>query len=151
MYSYLIKPLHHILAIATAETAPYGDLPSWFSAIGTVGAFSIALYLLWLNIVDRRSIQLRETESSCRSVSAWYDLGGEKPVIWVQNLGREPVYDLVVYVGNADVDFNAPCDDSNYYIEVVFDIIPPGGRLDCNVEKACISGAPFPDLPAIEL
>ena len=151
MYNYSINHVQSLFTMTTAEVAPYGDLPSWFSAIGTVGAFAIALYLLWTQIKDRRRYLLNEIESSCRSVSAWYDLASKELIIWVQNLGKEPVFDLVVYIGNADVDFNAPCEKDNFYTEIVFGIIPPGGKLDCRVEKSAVSGALFPDLPSIEL
>ncbi len=41
-------------ARVSAMTVRLGDLPSWFAAVGTVGAFGVSLWLLRQQMQDRR-------------------------------------------------------------------------------------------------
>jgi hypothetical protein len=48
-----------------------GDVPSWLAAIGTVGAFAIALLLLWVQMSDRRKEAGDRRMAQARLVAAW--------------------------------------------------------------------------------
>ncbi len=82
------------------------DIPSWLSAIGTVGAFAVALYLLWVQIRDRRSEVRDRRTAQARLIAAWLAELTEEPqadgsvfaelVVLVYNGSAEPVYSVVV-------------------------------------------------------
>lgn len=79
------------------------DWPSWLSAIGTVGAFFLALYLLGVQIYDRRR-EARMTQA--RLVAAWVANIAEREntdpsavyaiTVHARNGSTEPVYNVVV-------------------------------------------------------
>jgi hypothetical protein len=86
-----------------------GDVPSWLAAIGTVGAFGVALYLLGVQMRDRREETQDRRMAQARLVAAWLSemvptgvASGAPPtslidyVVLVRNGSDQPVYALVV-------------------------------------------------------
>lgn len=70
--------------------------------------------------------------------------------LWVQNLADEPVYDVVAYVGKRGTNLSALPEADNRYMEPVFGVVPPDQKLDFDItDSTLISGAPFPDIPAV--
>lgn len=79
------------------------DWPSWLSAVGTVGAFVVALTILWIQLRDRRKDAVM---AQARLVAAWVadiaEREHENPSIFyaitvrAANGSTEPVYDVVV-------------------------------------------------------
>jgi hypothetical protein len=71
------------------------DVASWLAAIGTVGAFTVSLRLLALDLAARRVAQ-------ASLIAAW--LAGEpdtwrtSPRVRVSNQSDQPVYDLKVFL-----------------------------------------------------
>jgi hypothetical protein len=94
------------------------DAASLLSAVGTVGAFGVAIYLLSVQIRDRRGEASDRRAAQARLVSAWFDdvspvndvfapAGESRPkffevIVLVRNGSTEPVYRVVVrtHVGN---------------------------------------------------
>jgi hypothetical protein len=89
------------------------DVASLVSAFGTVGAFGVALYLLFVQVRDRRSEAEDRRSAQARSVAAWFDdaqpvldiaapPGRNAPpkffevAVLVRNGSTEPVYHVVV-------------------------------------------------------
>ncbi len=90
-----------------------GDAASLSSAVGTIGAFGVALYLLFVQIRDRRLEAGDRRTAQARLVSAWFDdvspftdfaapTGSPakflEVIILVRNGSTEPVYRVVVRV-----------------------------------------------------
>ncbi|MEQ1699266.1 MAG: hypothetical protein ABMA25_04105 [Ilumatobacteraceae bacterium] len=82
-----------------------GTIPDWIGAIGTTGAFIVAVGLLGRELRDRRVAQ-------ARLVSAWVtevDNNQQEPItsVVVQNRSGEPVYEVTLSwfdpVAHADV------------------------------------------------
>lgn len=150
-----IAPAPHAPAIRTlsqiiADGSIWGDVPSWFSAIGTVGALLAALWLLREDLRDRRANRRADRERTARRISGWCDMDTEPARLWVQNLAEEPVYDVVAYVGKRGTNLSALPEPENRYMEPVFGVIPPGQKLDFEIsDSALISEAPFPDIPSV--
>jgi hypothetical protein len=79
------------------------DWPSWLSAVGTVGAFFLALFILWKQGRDR---QREAVVAQARLVAAWVahidEHEHEDPSVFyaitvrASNGSTEPVYDVVV-------------------------------------------------------
>jgi hypothetical protein len=134
-----------------ADASIWGDIiPSWLSAIGTVGALWAALWLLREDLRDRRANRRGDRERTARRIAGWCDTISQPARLWVQNLAEEPVYDAVAYVGKRGTDLSALPEPENMYMEVVFGMVPPGQKLDCEIsESAMTSGAQFPDIPAV--
>jgi hypothetical protein len=130
------------------------DLASWLSAIGTVGAFFVALWLLFIQMQDRKATALETEKKNARKISAWCDIEDNKMALWVQNLSDEPVYYLVAYVGKMGVDLEALPEPENMYIEPVFGTVPPGTKLDFIIDQNMqkyIKGEQFPDIPEVAI
>jgi hypothetical protein len=82
------------------------DWPSWFSAVGTVGAFAVALYLLWVQINDRRKEARERVTAQARLLAAWVadiaEREHEDPsafyavTVRASNGSTAPVYDVAV-------------------------------------------------------
>ena len=136
------------------------DWASWLSAVGTVGAFGVSLWLMSVQMNDRRKDKEEAKKENAKRVSAWYDdvhPNPDKANIWVQNLGDEPIYFAVVRAGRAGVDFSLPPGindhlpegENNQYTEFVFGHVAPGQKLNWNIKK--LAGGHFPDIPEIEL
>lgn len=77
------------------------DWPAWLSAIGTVGAFAVALWLLGVQTLDHRAQSRDQRMAQASLVSAWLrDILESKPgarefyelVVRVRNHSAEPVY-----------------------------------------------------------
>ena len=89
--------------------------PAWLSAIGTVGAFAVALSLLGLQTFDRRAQSNDKRVAQARLVSTWLtdvlaeersgdtvsdpSIAFPRLVVLVKNGSAEPVYDVVIAVG----------------------------------------------------
>ena len=130
----------------------WGDIPSWLSAIGTVGSLVAAFWLLKEDLKDRRAIRKSQAENVARKISSWCDvLSDERAILWVQNLSDEPVYNLVSYVGGAHSDLDALPDHENKYMEVVFGLVPPQQKIDFQIDdrRMEFNRSPFPNLPQV--
>ncbi|MCX7110648.1 MAG: hypothetical protein NTX45_11080 [Proteobacteria bacterium] len=125
------------------------DIAAWLSAVGTVGAFFVSLWLLWIQIRENRKQRSYERTMTARHVSAWYDLQGGKSILWVQNISKEPVYYLVSYIGKAGTNFELPQEPENKYMEIVFGTVPPGAKFDQIVDTNFVTGEHFPDIPEV--
>jgi hypothetical protein len=137
--------------VLIADSSVWGDIiPSWLSALGTVGALFAALWLFREELHDRRANRRADRERTARRVAGWCDTTREPAKLWVQNLANEPVYDVVAYVGKRGTDLSALPDEENRYMEPVFGVVPPGQKLDFEISDATlVSGAAFPDIPAV--
>lgn len=81
------------------------SITDWLTAVGTVGAFGVALYLLSVQMRDRHDERVR---GQARLVAAWIDELRTEPqedaqqrsflraTVIVQNESSEPVYHVVV-------------------------------------------------------
>jgi len=130
----------------------WGDVASWVSAIGTAGALLIALWLLFEDLKDKRSLRQADKERVARRVSGWCEVIDNKATLWIQNLAEEPAYDVVGYVGKSGTDLEALPEPDNMYMEPVFGIVPPGQKLDFEIEDTqyYVSGI-FPDIPEVAI
>lgn len=128
----------------------WGDIPTWLSAVGTVGALFVALKLLNEDLKDRREIRKKALENDARKVSCWYEQSKKYATVWVQNMSEEPVYNLVANIGSADADLNAFPDLDNKHMGIVFGILGPSQKQDYKVEdERYFSGSHFPDIAQI--
>jgi len=81
----------------------YGDLATWFAAVGTVAAFFLAFWQLG---TDRRRRRKERVEEQARKVSAWVakeapsKVKGQPPRAWiaVQNNSSEPIYEVIATI-----------------------------------------------------
>lgn len=135
------------------DNSIWGDVPSWLSAIGTVGSLLAAFWLLREDLKDRRAQRKSAVECDARKISCWCEVVSEKhAILWVQNLSDEPVYNLVGYVGNSNADFNSFPDPENKYMDVVFGLVAPQQKLNYKIDdKRYFSGLQFPDLPQVAI
>ncbi len=102
---------------ASDPNVSWSDAAAVLSAIGTVGAFAVALYLLRVQILDRRADAEDRRETQARLVSGWFDdvsrfsdvaAGPADPPdyfevhVLIRNGSAEPVYGVIVrtHVGN---------------------------------------------------
>lgn len=75
----------------------FGDVPTWIAAIGTTGAFVVALVLLFQSLGQRKQDSADKRKEQAKLVSAW-STGVSKtepyPTIsyTVRNASEEPVY-----------------------------------------------------------
>jgi hypothetical protein len=122
----------------------WGDVPTWFAAIGTVATFIIYYFLLRGEIAKREDEKKERDTYTERRISAWID--GENLII--QNKGYEPVYHLVVYFGPMGVTFKP---DSGEHIEMVHGTLGPEQRIEENISNYNIKTGIFPDIPDVEL
>jgi hypothetical protein len=79
------------------------DWPAWLTAVGTVGAFAIALYLLGIQMFSRRSESRERRMAQARCVSAWVsemirpaDNGHFRIDVLARNSSDQPVYGVSI-------------------------------------------------------
>jgi hypothetical protein len=107
---------------------PWGTVPDWVAAVGTVGSLFSALYLLKHEIDERKHLRAtRETEAA-RAVSAWCQCEDDKHILNVRNGGEEPIYDCMVYADPLGAE--ALAEGRTHGLEVLFGTVPPGSTLD---------------------
>lgn len=104
---FLRKAIGFATAVAAIEVLA-SVAPNELTAIGTVGAFGVALYLLRVQILDRRAEASDRRTAQARLVAAWLADLIERPeaddklfadlVVLVYNGSAEPVYGVVVKV-----------------------------------------------------
>jgi hypothetical protein len=139
----------HILA-ASADI--WGDVPAWISAIGTVGALWVAMWLLFEDLKDRRASREADKQRVARRLSGWCEVKGDKAILWIQNLSEEPAYDVVGYVGKTGTNLESLPDPDNVYMEPVFGVVPPGQKLDFKIDdRRFFASDIFPDIPAVAI
>ncbi len=86
----------------SAMTVRFGDLPSWFAAVGTVGALGVSLWLLRQQIQDRRVQSADRRAAQARLVAGWAEgfrfAGVPFPevVLRVRNGSDLPVYEVSI-------------------------------------------------------
>ena len=122
----------------------WGDVPTWFAAIGTVATFIIYYFLLRGEIAKREDEKKERDNYTERRISGWID--GETLII--QNKGYEPVYYLVVYFGPMGVTFKP---DSGKHVEMVIGTLGPDQRVEENISRYNLKTGIFPDIPKVEL
>lgn len=126
-------------------------IAEWLSAIGTIGAFAVSLWLLWEQIKESKKRRLVEQSNTAKHVSAWCDLTDDSATLWVQNLSKEPVYYLVAYIGKFGTNLELLPEPDNMYMEPVFGTVPPEAKLDFVVDKEFVTGERFPDIPEVAI
>jgi hypothetical protein len=80
------------------------DWPAWLTAAGIVGAFVVALYLLGMQIVTRRSEGREQRLAQARCVAAWLlaidrmpDRDGRFRIgVLARNCGDQPIYGVSI-------------------------------------------------------
>jgi hypothetical protein len=122
----------------------WGDVPTWFAAIGTVATFIIYYFLLRGEIAKREDEKKERDTYTERRISAWIDV----ETIIIQNKGYEPVYHLVVYFGPMGVAFRPY---SGKHIEMVIGTLGPDQRIEENTSRYDLKTGIFPDIPKVEL
>lgn len=139
----------HTLA-ASADI--WGDVPSWLSAIGTVGALLVAMWLLFEEIKDRRASREADKQRVARRLSGWCEVKGDEAILWIQNLSEEPAYDVVGYLGKAGTNLESLPYPDNVYMEAGFGVVPPGQKLDFKIDdRRFFASDIFPDIPAVAI
>jgi hypothetical protein len=89
----------------SARTVHLGDLPSWFAAVGTAGAFGVSLWLLRQQIQDRRAQSADHRAAQARLVAGWaedFDFEAKpfpEVVLMVRNGSDLPVYEVSIRAG----------------------------------------------------
>ncbi len=126
----------------------------WLSAIGTIGAFGVSLFLLWMQQRDNQKISREKDSTQARQISVW--IGESKSSskykkLWVQNLSEEPIYHLVARYGKMGVDFNKLPATNNNYIDLVWGNLPPKAKESETISAEFVSGDYFPDIPSVEI
>lgn len=77
----------------------WGDVPTWISAITTLGALVAAGVIVYLEVRrDRRAAEQRAREDQANSVAAWHSTETDGHHILVRNGSTLPVYRVVVGV-----------------------------------------------------
>jgi hypothetical protein len=123
----------------------WGDVPTWFAAIGTIATF-VVYYFLLRGEIRKREEEKREAERHTQKrVAAWIDIDKLK----VQNLGEEPVYDLVVYYGPMGTDFDHIEDPG--WIELVIGTAGPGQKMEEDIDAEWLKSGHFPNVPEVGL
>ena len=77
----------------------FGDVPTWVAAIGTTGAFIVALILLFQSLAQRKQDSLDRRKEQAKLVSAWSTgVSMTKPYptvsFTIRNASEEPVYGI---------------------------------------------------------
>jgi hypothetical protein len=126
------------------QSIEWGDVPTWFAAIGTVATFIIYYFLLRGEIAKREVEEKERDNFTVRRVSAWID--GE--TLNIQNKGHDPVYYLVVYFGPMGVKFRP---DSGKHVEMVVGTLGPDQQQEVNISEYILKTGIFPDIPKVEL
>lgn len=106
-----------------------GTASDILGAIGTVGAFGVALWLLRGELVARRLHDEDRRRRDARMVAAWWDdeVGPDGFRVWVavRNAGETPIYETVILVGPAIQPAPYP-EPYGGAVGVHFGMIPPG-------------------------
>jgi hypothetical protein len=94
----------------------WGSIPEWVAAVGTVGAFAIALWLLGAQLRTYRASEQNRIQRDATRVSAWWSTSESMEVglrerlatrrapehlvtVHIRNSGENPIYDCIVYLG----------------------------------------------------
>ncbi len=96
----------------------WGTLPEWLAAVGTLGAFGVALWLLGAQLRTYRASEHDRIQSDATRISAWWSLPESVEIglrerirtrraperrhevtVHVRNSSDNPVYDCIVYLG----------------------------------------------------
>lgn len=114
------------LAVAKGNEAEWGTLGEWAGAFGTLLAFAVTLYLLFIELGDRRHERARQEQEQARLVSAWVgsvivgaDAQRANVEVYLRNRSEEPVYDVLLELRP---HFGEDADATLLMIELV----PPG-------------------------
>ena len=75
-----------------------GTIPDWLAAVGTLGAFAVALWLLFKELAARREQEEDRRREQARLVTAWMmskplSRTEERSAIVIRNGSDEPVFD----------------------------------------------------------
>ncbi len=124
----------------------WGDVPTWFAAIGTVATFIIYYFLLRGEIGKREDEKKEREIFTQRRISAWID--GETLII--QNKGYEPIYYLVVYYGPMGINFRS-LDEPGKHTELVIGTLGPDQRIEEKIKRHRVEREIFPDIPEVEM
>ena len=124
-----------------------GDAAEVFSALGTVGAFGVALYLLRQE--QQREILRSEDErrSQATKVSAWLDArptpqGGRELLFHVHNASDMPIYEV-------SLPAMIPGEDDGGEVEFI-GLVPPGQTATRPAPRAWIKSYLTPEPVPIE-
>jgi hypothetical protein len=119
----------------------WGNAAEWFAAVGTVGALTVSLYLIW----NERSLR---TNQQARRMAVWAEwdrtVAGQKPrkyFVYISNAGDSPVRAKITRVGN------------NHY-PVIMGVIPPHDTKDWGLEEDKFppeGTAPFVEIEFVDL
>lgn len=85
----------------------WGDIPSWVAAVGTVGAFAVSLWLLYLTVADRaeeRSYKRSEQARRIHIATPWAASASGEKFNWLNatymvnltNNSDEPIHDVML-------------------------------------------------------
>jgi hypothetical protein len=98
--------MNDLPAWITAIGTVIGAMATEIAAVGTVGALAVALYLLSLQLKDRRAEVSEKRSAQARLVAAWVADMAEKPqpndgvfyeiTVHAFNASDEPVYNVVI-------------------------------------------------------
>lgn len=128
------------MTTAALDSQQWGNAAEWLAAVGTVGALMLTYLLLRKELRELRAFEEDRTASQAQSVAAWLDYQeaeggpGWRDKILVRNASSGPVFNCVAYVFHP---IGADADDiaGNMPMEVVFDVVPPGGTLDHPINR----------------
>ena len=78
-----------------------GSFPEWFSAIGTVGAVIVALYV---SIIDRKRRVAQNRREQAEKIGVWktHRSGAyQLDTIYISNASHMPIFDIVISYGSS--------------------------------------------------
>lgn len=127
--------------------AAWSDVPSWLSTLGTwiaaigtwmaaAGAIAAAIvyYFLLHGELKKRHEEAEDSRKlAAKRTSAWME--GDRLV--AQNRGEEPIYNVIVFVGEIGDDFDASIDN---LIRYRFSSIGPDDRRELPLRKSIERG-----------
>jgi uncharacterized protein (DUF58 family) len=99
---FVARLISRVVLTATSPIA-WGTFPAWVAATGTVLAFAVALYLLFLTVKDRGNSRREDRRAQASLVAAWahqrYQSGeADWVTLRVRNASNLPVYGLMASI-----------------------------------------------------
>lgn len=120
----------------------WGDVPDWFAAIGTVGALSVSLYLIW----NERSLRINQ---QARRVAVWAewkrtgspDSSPRQYYAYINNSSDSPVFVELMNVAKTPEDDPAE--------KVILGVVAPHHMADYGLNERLF--LPDGDPPYVEI
>ena len=118
----------------------WGNVPEWLAAVGTLGAFGVALWLLGRQLATYRASEDDRKLRDARRVATWWEEFRDpnsnfKVRANVRNAGESPIYDTAVFLGPAVGTEGRPPPDK---VTLHFGTVAPGNTSTIAIEASMV-------------